>query len=200
MLLLGVLVAPGYVRLGVRPASPHARTTALARSDALPLEALEPPELPPQQAQQAQQAWAWDEHVQWTSGPVAPLPAEASPGTVVRLLHAAALGLMLFPPVAALLCLASYATTITLGITLGFRVARTQLLRNRWLRWYLLAETFHFFASKLTRWGQARPNPNPNLTLTLALTLSLTLTLSRRARCRRRACSRRSASPSGAPA
>ena len=115
MLLLGVLVAPGYVRLGARPASPHARTTALARSDALPLEALEPPELPPQQAQQAQQAWAWDEHVQWTSGPVAPLPAEASPGTVVRLLYAAALGLMLFPPLAALLCLASYATTITLG-------------------------------------------------------------------------------------
>ena len=124
-----------------------------------------PPPPPPQQAQQAQQAqeaWAWDEHVQWTSGPVAPLPAEASPGTVVRLLHAAALGLMLFPPLAALLCLASYATTITLGITLGFRVARTQLLRNRWLRWCLVAETGHFLASKLTRWGQARPNPNPD--------------------------------------
>jgi hypothetical protein len=114
MLLLAVLVAPGYVRLGVRPAS-HARSTAFARSDALPLEPLEPPELPPQQAQEA---WAWDEHVQWTSGPVAPLPAEASPGTAIRLLHAAALGLMLFPPLAALLCLASYATTITLGCTL----------------------------------------------------------------------------------
>ena len=118
MLLLCVLVASGYVRLGVRPAAPHARSTAVARSDALPLEPLEPPELPPQQAQQAQEAWAWDEHVQWTSGPVAPLPAEASPGTAIRLLHAAALGLMLFPPLAALLCLASYATTITLGCTL----------------------------------------------------------------------------------
>ena len=42
-------------------------------------------------------------------------------------------------------------------------MARTQLLRNRWLRWYLLAETCHFLASKLTRWGQARTVKAPRM-------------------------------------
>ena len=157
MMLLGMVVAPAYVRLGVRPAPlAHARTAAVARADALPLEAL---------PQQAQEPWTSDNQEQWSSGPVAPLPGEAAPppSTLVRVLHATALGLRFFPPLAALLCLASCATTLVLGSTLGFRVARTPLIANRWLLCYLAAETAHFLASKLTRWGQASKIKAPRM-------------------------------------
>jgi len=163
MMLLATLVAPAYVRLGVRPATLHSRTAAVVRADALPLEAV-PLELQPQPPQEAQEPWTSDNQEQWTSGPVTPLPGEAEAvPTLVRVLHATALGLMLFPPLAALLCLASCATTLVLGSTLGFRVARTPLLGNRWLRWYLVAETAHFLASKLTRWGQASKIKPPRM-------------------------------------
>ena len=56
---------------------------------------------------------------------------------------------------------------LALGYTLGFNVARAPLLANRWLRWilrvFLTAETAHFLASKLTRWGQASKVKAPRM-------------------------------------
>lgn len=56
---------------------------------------------------------------------------------------------------------------LALGYTLGFDVARAPLLANRWLRWILrvllTAETAHFLASKLTRWGQASKVKAPRM-------------------------------------
>ena len=121
MMLLGWVVAPAYVRLGVRPAPlAHARTgPTLARADALPLEAL-PLELQPQQPYWTAEQLRWSaersaENPQ-PADTVAAVAGEAAPeSTLVRVLYATALGLEYFPPLATLACLASVGTTLALG-------------------------------------------------------------------------------------
>lgn len=113
------LVAPAYVRLGVRPAPLHSRTAAVARADALPLEAL-PLELQPQQPYWTAEQLRWSaersaENPQ-PADTVAAVAGEAAPeSTLVRVLYATALGLEYFPPLATLACLASVGTTLALG-------------------------------------------------------------------------------------
>ena len=124
MMLLGMVVAPAYVRLGVRPAPlAHARTAAVARADALPLEAL-PLELQPQQPYWTAEQLRWSAERsaersaenQQPADTVAAVAGEAAPeSTLVRVLYATALGLEYFPPLATLACLASVGTTLTLG-------------------------------------------------------------------------------------
>ena len=123
LLLLVALVAPAYVRLGVRPAPLHSRTAAVARADALPLEAL-PLELQPQQPYWTAEQLRWSAERSAERSAENPQPAdtvaavagEAAPeSTLVRVLYATALGLEYFPPLATLACLASVGTTLTLG-------------------------------------------------------------------------------------
>ena len=143
------LLAPVYVRLGVRPAPLRVRSVAFARADALPVESL-----PLELQRQPTTLLPWSANSA-TPQPAAPEEAAAAPSLLVRVLHVTAVVLMFFPPIAALLCASSYVGTLVF--------ARTPLLAKAWLRWWLVAETLHFLASKLTRWGQARKCKPPRM-------------------------------------
>ena len=128
--------AVGFLKLGVPPTAPF-RVAAVG--PAVP-DTLHPEAIPRTPQPYVAPTWV-------PSRPPALAPnladdAPEKPGMLVRGLHAFAMFLMIFPPIAALLCAASY-----IGPSLAAQWPA--LLANVWLRGWLVAETAHFLWAKL---------------------------------------------------